>query len=93
MTFRDLVPIINALEYNTWFTKLRTNHVKLSHDNIEKIVQVIKKSLSLEEVYLDGLYLKADFVNKLTNAVKCNAIIPLHTLDLSNNPIEDKGRI
>lgn len=69
------------------------NHVRLSHDNIDKIVHVIKKSLSLEEMYLDSLGLKADFVNKLTNAVKFNAIIPLHTIDLSNNPIEDKGEI
>nr|XP_022912883.1 F-actin-uncapping protein LRRC16A isoform X2 [Onthophagus taurus] len=88
---KDLVPIINALEYNTWFTKLRANHVRLSHDNIEKVLQVIKKSLSLEEIYLDSLGLKSCFVNKLHNAIKGNAIIPLSIIDLSNNPIEDKG--
>lgn len=85
------MPIISALEYNTWFTKLRANHVRLSHDNIEKILHVLKKSLSLEELYLDNLGLKADFVNKLTNSIKANAIIPLNTIDLSNNMIEDKG--
>lgn len=91
VNFRDLIPIISALDFNTWFTKLKTNHIRISHDNIEKILQVIKRSLSLEEVYLDGLGLKADFVNKLTTAIKNNAIIPLHTIDLSNNSIEDKG--
>lgn len=86
------MPIISALEYNTWFTKLRAaNHVRLSHDIIEKILHVLKKSLSLEELHLDNLGLKADFVNKLTNVIKINNIIPLHTIDLSNNMIEDKG--
>lgn len=89
--FRDLVPIISALEYNTWFTKLRANHVRLSHDNIERILHVMRKSLNLEELYLDNLGLKADFVNKLSNVIKSNPATALHTLDLSNNMIEDKG--
>lgn len=88
---KDLVPIISALEYNTWFTKLRANIVRLSHDTMEKILHVLKKSLSLEELHLDNLGLKSDFVNKLTNVIKANNIIPLHTIDLSNNMIEDKG--
>lgn len=47
--------------------------------------------MSLEELYLDNLTLKADFVNKLSNVIKLNAIIPLNTIDLSFNTIEDKG--
>ncbi|XP_017768426.1 PREDICTED: F-actin-uncapping protein LRRC16A isoform X2 [Nicrophorus vespilloides] len=90
---KDLIPIISALEYNTWFTRLRVNHVKLSHDVMEKVLNVLRKSLSLEELYLDNLTLKADFINKLTGNIKSNRIIPLHTIDLSNNLIEDKGAI
>lgn len=90
--FRDLIPIISALEYNTWFTKLRANQVKLSHDNIDRILHVLRKSLNLEELYLDNLGLKSDFVNKLSNHLKLNMATALHTLDLSYNPIEDKGR-
>lgn len=88
---KDLIPIINALEYNTWFTKLRANQVRLSHDNLEKILHVLRKSLNLEELYLDNLGLKADFVNKLSNTLKVNPVSALHTVDLSYNPIEDKG--
>lgn len=87
------MPIISALEYNTWFTKLRANNVRLSHDNIERILHVMRKSLNLEELYLDNLGLKADFVNKLANVIKSNPATALHTLDLSNNMIEDKGAI
>ncbi|KAB0792496.1 hypothetical protein PPYR_14455 [Photinus pyralis] len=90
---KDIVPIISALEYNTWFTKLRANHVRLSHETMDRVLHVLKKSLSLEELYLDNLGLKADFVNKLTNAVKCNVANCVNTIDLSNNMIEDKGAI
>ncbi|XP_050312347.1 F-actin-uncapping protein LRRC16A isoform X3 [Anthonomus grandis grandis] len=88
---KDLIPIINALEYNTWFSKLRANQVRLSHDNLDKILHVLRKSLNLEELYLDNLGLKGDFVNKLSNTLKLNPVSALHTLDLSHNPIEDKG--
>ncbi|CAH1101078.1 unnamed protein product [Psylliodes chrysocephalus] len=88
---KDLIPIISALEYNTWFTKLRANQVKLSHDNIDRILHVLRKSLNLEELYLDNLGLKADFVNKLSSVLKLNLGTALHTIDISYNPIEDKG--
>lgn len=92
ISFRDLIPIISALEYNTWFTKLRANQVKLSHDNIDRILHVLRKSLNLEELYLDNLGLKADFVNKLSSVLKLNLGTALHTIDISYNPIEDKGK-
>ena len=56
---RDLVPIISALEYNTWFTKLRISHLRLSHEAAERLLHVLKKSVSLEEVYLDNTGMKA----------------------------------
>lgn len=52
------MPIISALEYNTWFTKLRTSHIKLTHEAIERLLHVMKKSLSLEELYLDNMGFK-----------------------------------
>lgn len=66
--------------------------MRLSHDNLERILNVMRKSLNLEELYLDNLGLKADFINKLANVIKSNPATALHTLDLSNNMIEDKGK-
>lgn len=65
--------------------------MKLSHDNIDRILHVLRKSLNLEEIYLDNLGLKADFVNKLSSVLKLNLASALHTIDLSFNPVEDKG--
>ncbi|XP_034938905.1 F-actin-uncapping protein LRRC16A isoform X2 [Chelonus insularis] len=88
---KDLVPIISALEYNTWFTKLRASHLKLSHECLERLLHVVRRSLSLQEIYLDNLGLKCDFAHKLSLALIANTNTVLHTIDLSNNMIEDKG--
>jgi len=58
-SYRDLVPIISALEYNTWFTKVRASSIKLTHEALDRILHVVKKSLSIEELYLDSLGIKS----------------------------------
>ncbi|XP_076279734.1 capping protein regulator and myosin 1 linker 1 leucine rich repeat protein [Lasioglossum baleicum] len=88
---KDLVPIISALEYNTWFTKLRASHLKLSHEPLERLLHVMRRSLSIQELYLDNLGIKWDFAHKLSLALMSNANTMLQTIDLSYNTIEDKG--
>ncbi|XP_034195386.1 capping protein regulator and myosin 1 linker 1 leucine rich repeat protein isoform X2 [Osmia lignaria lignaria] len=88
---KDLVPIISALEYNTWFTKLRASHLKLSHEPLERLLHVMRRSLSIQELYLDNLGIKWDFAHKLSLALISNANTILQTIDLSHNTIEDKG--
>ncbi|XP_072744618.1 F-actin-uncapping protein LRRC16A isoform X4 [Anoplolepis gracilipes] len=88
---KDLVPIISALEYNTWFTKLRASHLKLSHEPLERLLHVMRRSLSIQELYLDNLGIKWDFAHKLSLALISNANTMLQTIDLSYNMIEDKG--
>ncbi|XP_011258591.1 F-actin-uncapping protein LRRC16A isoform X3 [Camponotus floridanus] len=88
---KDLVPIISALEYNTWFTKLRASHLKLSHEPLDRLLHVMRRSLSIQELYLDNLGIKWDFAHKLSLALISNANTMLHTIDLSHNMIEDKG--
>ena len=89
--FRDLIPIISALEYNTWFKKLRASHIKLSHESLDRIIHVLKRSGTLEELYFDNLGIKSDFVVKLALALNANSNIPVNTIDLSFNMIDDKG--
>ena len=85
------MPIISALEYNTWFKKVRVSHIRLTHESIDRLLHVMKKSLSIEELYLDNINAKADFAHKLSLSLISNSKTPLHTLDLSSNVIEDKG--
>uniref|UniRef100_A0A4W6BL39 Capping protein regulator and myosin 1 linker 1 n=1 Tax=Lates calcarifer TaxID=8187 RepID=A0A4W6BL39_LATCA len=88
---RDLVAIIAALEYNQWFTKLSTKDYKLSTDVCDQILRVLARSSRLEELVLDNAGLKSDFAQKLANALSQNPASTLHTLNLSNNSLEDKG--
>ncbi|XP_029919534.1 F-actin-uncapping protein LRRC16A isoform X2 [Myripristis murdjan] len=88
---RDLVAIISVLEYNQWFTKLSTKDYKLATDVCEQILRVVARSSRLEELLLDNAGLKSDFAQKLAGALSHNPASTLHTLNLANNSLEDKG--
>ncbi|XP_035284359.1 F-actin-uncapping protein LRRC16A-like isoform X1 [Anguilla anguilla] len=88
---RDLVAIIAVLEYNQWFTKLSTKDYKLSADVSDQILRVVSRSSRLEELVLDNAGLKTDFAQKLANALAHNPASGLHTINLSNNQLEDRG--
>uniref|UniRef100_A0A8C4IB57 Leucine-rich repeat-containing protein 16A n=1 Tax=Dicentrarchus labrax TaxID=13489 RepID=A0A8C4IB57_DICLA len=88
---RDLVAIIAALEHNQWFTKLSTKDYKLPTDVCDQILRVVARSSRLEELVLDNAGLRSDFAQKLASALSHNPASTLHTLNLSNNSLEDKG--
>ncbi|KAM6909751.1 F-actin-uncapping protein LRRC16A-like isoform 2-T2 [Xenentodon cancila] len=88
---RDLVAIIAVLEFNQWFTKLSTKDYKLSADVCEQILRVVSRSSRLEELVLDNAGLKTDFAQKLAAALAHNPCTGLATINLANNPLEDRG--
>ncbi|XP_032280651.1 F-actin-uncapping protein LRRC16A isoform X7 [Phoca vitulina] len=88
---RDLIPIIAALEYNQWFTKLSSKDLKLSTDVCEQILRVVSRSSRLEELVLENAGLRTDFAQKLASALAHNPNSGLHTINLAGNPLEDRG--
>ncbi|KAF7245232.1 F-actin-uncapping protein LRRC16A [Varanus komodoensis] len=88
---RDLIPIVAAMEYNQWFTKLSSKDLKLSTDVCEQILRVVSRSNRLEELVLENAGLRTDFAQKLTNALSHNPNSGLHTINLASNPLEDRG--
>lgn len=56
--FRDLMAIVSALEYNTFFRGLKAAHMRLSHETLERILHVLKRSMWLEELHLEALGLR-----------------------------------
>ncbi|XP_058141317.1 F-actin-uncapping protein LRRC16A isoform X2 [Dasypus novemcinctus] len=88
---RDLIPIIAALEYNQWFTKLSSKDLKLSTDVCEQILRVAGRSSRLEELVLENAGLRLDFAQKLASALSHNPNSGLHTINLAGNPLEDRG--
>lgn len=83
--------IVSALEYNTFFRGLKASHTRLSNDTMDRILHVLKRSMWLEELHLEGLGLKADFIHKLAVSVISNTNPALKSIDLNHNLIEDKG--
>ncbi|XP_035584277.1 F-actin-uncapping protein LRRC16A [Zalophus californianus] len=89
---RDLIPIIAALEYNQWFTKLSSKDLKLSTDVCEQILRVVSRSSRLEELVLENAGSeREDFAQKLASALAHNPNSGLHTINLAGNPLEDRG--
>ncbi|XP_072365752.1 F-actin-uncapping protein LRRC16A-like isoform X3 [Scyliorhinus torazame] len=88
---RDLIPIVAALEYNQWFTKLSSKDLKLTTDVCEQILRVVARSTRLEELVLENGGLRTDFAQKLASALAHNPNSGLHTINLANNPLEDRG--
>ncbi|XP_005181868.1 F-actin-uncapping protein LRRC16A isoform X2 [Musca domestica] len=90
---KDLMAIVSALEYNTFFRGLKASHMRLSNETLERILHVLKRSMWLEELHLEALGLKSDFLYKLAISVITNINPAIRTIDLSHNLIEDKGAI
>ncbi|XP_069769549.1 F-actin-uncapping protein LRRC16A-like isoform X3 [Narcine bancroftii] len=88
---RDLIPIVASLEYNQWFTKLSSKDLKLSTDVCDQILRVIARSTRLEELVLENGGLRTDFAQKLASALAHNPNSGLHTINLANNQLEDRG--
>ncbi|XP_058466447.1 F-actin-uncapping protein LRRC16A isoform X6 [Malaya genurostris] len=88
---KDLMAIISALEYNTFFRGLKITNTRLSTETFERILHVLKRSMWLEELHLEALGLRYDFIHKLAVAVISNSNPALRSIDLSHNVIEDKG--
>ncbi|XP_060100110.1 F-actin-uncapping protein LRRC16A isoform X2 [Heteronotia binoei] len=88
---RDLIPIVAALEYNQWFTKLSSKDLKLSADVCEQILRVVSRSNRLEELVLENAGLRTDFAQKLASALSHNPNSGLNTINLAGNPLEDRG--
>ncbi|XP_063699418.1 F-actin-uncapping protein LRRC16A isoform X2 [Culicoides brevitarsis] len=90
---KDLMAIVSVLEYNTFFRGLKIKQTKVSSETLDRILHVLKRSMWLEELHLEALGLKSDFIHKLALSVMSNKNSALRTIDLSHNPIEDKGAV
>ncbi|KAG7521566.1 capping protein, Arp2/3 and myosin-I linker protein 3-like [Solea senegalensis] len=87
----DLALTVAALSFNQWFTMIYSKEYKLSVDVQEQLTFLLSKSPSLEELSLEASGLKVDFAVKMAAALREHASSTLRCINLSGNPIEDKG--
>jgi hypothetical protein len=60
-------------------------------ETADQLLQVMKKTIAIEELILEGVGIKGDFAQQLSIALTSNVNCPLRGLDISNNQIEDRG--
>ncbi|XP_056138404.1 capping protein, Arp2/3 and myosin-I linker protein 2 [Lampris incognitus] len=90
---KDLALAVAALSFNQWFTRIYSKELKLSADIQQQLVFLLSRSPCLEELSLEASGLKLDFAIKAATALREHASSSLHSINLSANPIEDKGVI
>ncbi|GAB1298011.1 F-actin-uncapping protein LRRC16A [Apodemus speciosus] len=89
---RDLIPIIAALEYNQWFTKLSSKDLKLSTDVCEQILRVVSRSNRLEELVLENAGLRTDRGVSSLSIQFAKLPKGLKHLNLSKTSLSPKGQ-
>lgn len=87
----DLNTLLLALRDNTWFTSLVVENVKFDKDSIQYIAGVLHHNVALQKVVLKDVGMNKDTFGAICNAFKMNSKLSVTSLDLSQNPIEDKG--
>ncbi|XP_054865206.1 capping protein, Arp2/3 and myosin-I linker protein 2 isoform X2 [Amphiprion ocellaris] len=90
---RDLALAVAALSFNQWFTKICCKELKLSVDVQQQLTFLLSRSPSLQELSLEASGLKLDFAVKMAAALREHTSSTLQSINLSGNPIEDKGVI
>ncbi|NXX98887.1 CARL2 protein, partial [Centropus bengalensis] len=90
---RDVALSIAALSFNLWFTKLSCKDFRLNQEILEQLLYMLSKSVALEELVLENSGLKADFVQRMAQALSNHPDSVLHAINLAGNQLEDRGII
>ncbi|KAM6195025.1 capping protein, Arp2/3 and myosin-I linker protein 2 [Sarcoramphus papa] len=88
---RDVALSIAALSFNLWFTKLSCKDFRLNQEISEQLLYMLSKSVMLEELVLENSGLKADFAQRMAQALDNHPDSVLHTINLAGNQLEDRG--
>ncbi|XP_062477151.1 capping protein, Arp2/3 and myosin-I linker protein 2 isoform X1 [Pezoporus occidentalis] len=88
---RDVALSVAALSFNLWFTKLSCKDFRLNQEISEQLLYMLSKSVTLEELVLENSGLKADFAQKMAQALSNHPDSVLHTINLDGNQLEDRG--
>ncbi|XP_075621254.1 capping protein, Arp2/3 and myosin-I linker protein 2 [Balearica regulorum gibbericeps] len=88
---RDVALSIAALSFNLWFTKLSCKDFRLNQEISEQLLYMLSKSVMLEELVLENSGLKADFAQRMAQALSNHPDSVLNAINLAGNQLEDRG--
>lgn len=90
---RDLIPLLVTLQHNTWFEGLDASGVRVTGEAWEALARVIRcASPAPRDIRWRSAGLRTEHAQKLGQALQKARRMPLmHTIDFSQNNVEDKG--
>ncbi|NXA42822.1 CARL2 protein, partial [Eudromia elegans] len=90
---RDVALSVAALSFNLWFTRLYCKDFRLNLEISDQLLYMLSKSVKLEELVLENSGLRADFAQRMAQALSRHPDSVLHTISLAGNQLEDRGII
>uniref|UniRef100_A0A2A4KA86 CARMIL pleckstrin homology domain-containing protein n=1 Tax=Heliothis virescens TaxID=7102 RepID=A0A2A4KA86_HELVI len=92
---RDLIPLVMALQHNTWFNGVCGDGVRASGEAWESVCRVVRSARPAPaRLSWRAAALRHDHAARLGHALARARHAPaMHTIDFSQNHIEDKGAI
>lgn len=92
--FRDLIPLVMALQHNTWFNGVCGDGVRASGEAWESVCRVVRSARPPPaRLSWRAAALRHDHAARLGHALTRARHPPaMHTIDFSQNHIEDKGQ-
>lgn len=93
MISRDLIPLLIALQHNSWFTGVCGDGVRPGGEAWEALCRVVRCAAPApQNLSWRGSGLRHDHAARLGHALlRARAAPSMHTVDFSQNHIEDKG--
>lgn len=90
---RDLIPLLIALQHNTWFTGVCGDGVRVGSEAWEALSRVVRCAAPPpQKLSWRAAALRHDHAARLGHAMSRARRLPaMHTIDFSQNHIEDKG--
>eukprot|EP01133_Synstelium_polycarpum_P015678 gene15678-18632_t len=87
----DIKALLGALRWNTYFKSFVFNGCPLGKDQLTSLAETLKSNSTVEELNMSNVGVKGDLLPIIAMTLQSNKNIALNTIDLSNNPFEDKG--
>ncbi|GAM24434.1 hypothetical protein SAMD00019534_076090 [Acytostelium subglobosum LB1] len=87
----DIKALLGALKWNTYFKSLVFNGIQLGKDQLTSLAETLKTNSTIEDLSLNNVGIKGDTLPIIAMTLQSNKNIGLTSIDLSNNPFEDKG--
>eukprot|EP01132_Coremiostelium_polycephalum_P009748 gene9748-11973_t len=89
----DIKAILSSLKYNTYFKSFVFNGNQLGKDQLTGLAETLKTNSTVEDLSLNNVGAKGDTLPIIATTLSVNKNIALTSIDLSNNPFEDKGLV